>query len=106
MASNPQPPPVMQQPQQQQQPGPPHRFGPPQPPTPPAPKPYTPTPEEQVYMQVIGDAVVKGAQAASTAADAGDGQTFLSLANGVKSLTQAYAEIKTGGKAATGHQGG
>lgn len=77
-----------------------------QPPTPPAPKPYQPTPEEQAYLQECGQAITQGCGAATDAAAAGNGQEYLAFANGVKALTQAYAEIKTGGKASTGHQGG
>lgn len=78
---------------------------PPQQSPPPAPKPYQPTPEEEAYLQVCGQAIAAGSQAAIDATAAANASAFLDFANGVKSLTQAYAEIKTGGKAPTGHQG-
>lgn len=77
----------------------------PQPPAAPIPMPYIPTPEEQAYLGECGAAIAKGCEVAVTAAAAGNAQEYLAFANGVKSLTAAYVEIKTGGKAATGHQG-
>lgn len=71
------------------------------------PMPYVPTAEEEQYLLACAAAIVAGCEAATAAAKVGEnsGQDFLNYANGVKSLTAAYIEIKTGGKAATGHQG-
>jgi hypothetical protein len=56
-------------------------------------------------MEVCAKAIVAGCDAAQTAGAAGNGGEYLQFANGVKSLVQAYEEIRTGGKVSTGHQG-
>jgi hypothetical protein len=67
--------------------------------------PYVPTPEEEQYLAECAKAIVAGSDAAAAAAAASSADDFQKFAAGVKSLTAAYVEIKTGGKAATGHQG-
>jgi hypothetical protein len=67
--------------------------------------PYVPSAEEQGYLAECAKAIVAGSDAAATAAAASNADDFQKYAAGVKSLTAAYVEIKTGGRAATGHQG-
>lgn len=76
-----------------------------QPPVAPVELPYLPTEEEQGYLAACAEAIVGGCKGAKEARSAGDAQKFQAFANGVKALSQAYVEIKTGGGAKTGHQG-
>jgi hypothetical protein len=60
--------------------------------------PYVPTDEENEYLELCGQAIAKGCDAAKTATAAGNSEEYLRFAQGVKQLTDAYLEIKTGGK--------
>lgn len=53
-----------------------------------------PTPEEQVYLQACGEAIIQGAEAARNAAAAESSEQFLRLAQGVNQLAMALNAIK------------